>query len=41
MPVIPSLIIVGIIWGWIYNPVFGAANKILKMIGLGALSRGC
>jgi raffinose/stachyose/melibiose transport system permease protein len=40
MPVIPSLIIVGIIWGWIYNPVFGAANKILKMIGLGALSRG-
>jgi len=40
MPVILSPVIVGIIWGWIYNPVFGMLNRILKVIGLGFLSRG-
>jgi ABC-type sugar transport system permease subunit len=40
MPVIPSLVIVGIIWGWIYNPVFGVINKILELIGLETLKKG-
>jgi raffinose/stachyose/melibiose transport system permease protein len=40
MPVIPSLVIVGIIWGWIYNPIFGAINKFLELVGLSFLKRG-
>ena len=40
MPVILSSVVVGIIWGWVYNPIFGMLNKILDNIGLGAFSRG-
>jgi raffinose/stachyose/melibiose transport system permease protein len=31
------LVVAGIIWGWIYNPVFGLLNWLLDLIGLGAL----
>jgi raffinose/stachyose/melibiose transport system permease protein len=40
MPVMLSPVVVGIIWGWVYNPIYGMLNKILDAVGLGALSRG-
>ncbi len=32
------LVVAGIIWGWIYNPLFGLLNYGLDMIGLGNLA---
>lgn len=29
------LVVSGIIWGWIYNPIFGLLNWLLKSVGLG------
>jgi ABC-type sugar transport system permease subunit len=40
MPVVLSQVVVSIIWGWVYNPIFGMLNRVLKAIGLGFLSRG-
>lgn len=40
LPYVLSGVVVGMIWGWIYNPLFGLLNFILKSIGLGSLSRG-
>lgn len=40
LPYVLSGVVVGMIWGWIYNPMFGLLNFLLKSIGLGALSRG-
>ncbi len=40
MPVMLSPVVVSIIWGWVYNPIFGMLNRILEAIGLGFLSRG-
>lgn len=40
MPVVLSSVIVAIIWGWIYHPIFGILNRGLQLIGLGALARG-
>lgn len=39
MPSVLSTMVVGIIWGWIYNPVFGLLNEVLKKIGLETLTR--
>jgi raffinose/stachyose/melibiose transport system permease protein len=38
MPVIVSLVAVGIIWNWIYHPEFGVINEFLRAIGLGQLA---
>lgn len=40
MPVMLSPVVVGIIWGWVYNPIYGMLNKILDAVGLDNLSRG-
>ncbi len=40
MPVVLSPVVVGIIWGWIYSPLFGILNRGLVAIGLGSLARG-
>ena len=32
------LVVAGIIWGWIYNPLFGLLNYALDGVGLGGLS---
>jgi raffinose/stachyose/melibiose transport system permease protein len=40
MPVMLSPVVVGIIWGWVYNPIYGMLNKVLDGVGLGGLSRG-
>ena len=39
MPIVLSSMIVGIIWGWIYNPVFGILNEFLRGVGLDSLAR--
>jgi raffinose/stachyose/melibiose transport system permease protein len=39
MPVIVSLVAVGIIWNWIYHPDFGIVNDILRTVGLGSLAQ--
>jgi ABC-type sugar transport system permease subunit len=38
-PVLMSYIVVGIIWVWIYNYDWGAANAILRAVGLDRLAR--
>lgn len=40
LPYILSGVMIGVIWGWIYNPVFGVLNYVLRSIGLGALATG-
>ena len=40
MPVVLSPVVVAIIWGWVYNPIYGMLNRVLDSIGLDALSRG-
>lgn len=32
------LVVAGIIWGWIYNPLFGLLNYGLDLLGLGSLA---
>lgn len=39
LPQVLSSVTVAIIWGWIYNPAFGAANSALEIIGLGFLKQ--
>src|SRR5271157_4244650 len=40
MPVVLSPVVVGIIWGWIYSPIFGILNRMLEAIGFGSVARG-
>ncbi len=40
LPVVVSPVIIGVIWGWIYNPLFGILNTSLRRIGLGNLAKG-
>jgi raffinose/stachyose/melibiose transport system permease protein len=40
LPYVLSGVMIGVIWGWIYNPIFGVLNYILRSIGLGALATG-
>lgn len=39
LPVILSMVVVGLLWSWIYNWDFGLANSILTALGLGALKQ--
>ena len=38
-PVLMSYIVVGILWVWIYNYDWGAANSLLRALGLGGWAR--
>lgn len=40
MPVVLATVVVGIIWGWIYHPMFGPINVALRAVGLGSIARG-
>lgn len=40
LPMVLSPVVVGVIWGWIYNPLFGILNRGLRSIGLGAIAMG-
>ncbi len=39
LPATVPLVVSGIIWGWIYNPIFGLLNQTLSAIGLELLTR--
>src|SRR5699024_4259137 len=34
LPMVISTVVVGLIWGYIYNPDFGIINSVLRAIGL-------
>ena len=34
MPNVVSLVAVGIVWGWIYNPEFGILGRMLNALGM-------
>jgi raffinose/stachyose/melibiose transport system permease protein len=40
LPLVVSPVVVGVVWGWIYNPLFGILNSGLKLAGLGFLATG-
>jgi len=40
IPVTIPYVVSGIIWTWMYNPVFGTVNFVLQKMGLGFLIRG-
>lgn len=40
MPVVLATVVVGIIWSWIYHPMFGPINVALRAVGLGHIARG-
>jgi ABC-type sugar transport system permease subunit len=40
MPQVLSAVVIGIVWNWIYNPMFGNLNKLLDAVGLQDVSRG-
>jgi ABC-type sugar transport system permease subunit len=37
-PVVLSVSVAGLMWKWMYNPVFGLINPLLKAVGLGELA---
>lgn len=39
MPMVLSTVVVGLIWGYIYNPQFGVVNHVLESIGLESWTR--
>jgi raffinose/stachyose/melibiose transport system permease protein len=39
IPVTMSFVAVGLLWSWIYNPVFGLLNAGLDLVGLGGLKQ--
>ena len=41
VPVTMSFVAVGLLWSWIYNPVFGLLNAGLGLFGLGFLKHSC
>jgi ABC-type sugar transport system permease subunit len=40
LPQVLSSVVIAIVWGWIYNPIFGLLNQSLERVGLGSLTRG-
>ncbi|WP_208589755.1 carbohydrate ABC transporter permease [Gracilibacillus suaedae] len=39
LPMVISTVVVGLIWGYIYNPEFGIVNALLEMLGLESWTR--
>ncbi|MFD0590359.1 carbohydrate ABC transporter permease [Paenibacillus sp. GCM10027627] len=39
MPMVLSTVVVGLIWGYIYQPQFGLVNTLLEMVGLDSWTR--
>ncbi len=39
LPYVMSMVVVGVVWRWIYNPVFGPLNQFLRAVGLENLAR--
>jgi ABC-type sugar transport system permease subunit len=40
IPVVLSDVVVAILWNWIYHPLFGALNYLLRSVGLEEVARG-
>ena len=40
LPQVLSSVVISLVWGWIYNPIFGILNEALDRIGLESISRG-
>lgn len=40
LPFILSEVVIAIIWSWLYHPLWGPVNQLLKSIGLGSVARG-
>ena len=40
MPQVVSAVVIGLVWNWIYNPIFGILNTGLDAVGLENISRG-
>jgi raffinose/stachyose/melibiose transport system permease protein len=40
LPQLMSTVAIGILWAFIFNPTFGALNRTLDLVGLGALGQG-
>jgi ABC-type sugar transport system permease subunit len=40
LPQVVSAVVIGIVWSWIYNPIFGILNTGLDAVGLENISRG-
>lgn len=40
MPQVLSPVVIGIVWGWMYNPLFGIFNVAFERVGLESWSRG-
>ena len=40
LPFVLPLVVVGIVWQWIYHPLFGVLNSVLDAVGLDSVSRG-
>ena len=40
LPQVLSSVVIALVWGWIYNPIFGILNEGLDAVGLENLSRG-
>ena len=38
-PMVLSPVIIGVLWGYIYNPSFGLLNSLLKFVGLGSFAQ--
>lgn len=39
IPYVMPMVVVGVVWRWIYNPVFGPLNEALRLSGLGELAK--
>ena len=39
MPAVLPLVSIASIWGWLYNPQYGAINEFLRVVGLDALAQ--
>jgi raffinose/stachyose/melibiose transport system permease protein len=39
LPQVLPAVVAGVVWGWILHPEYGAANALLRAIGLGALAQ--
>jgi raffinose/stachyose/melibiose transport system permease protein len=37
LPVVLSAVAVGVVWSWMYNPVFGVVNGLLGAVGIGPI----
>jgi len=40
LPYVLPGVAIGIVWGWIYDPVNGLLNEVLRAVGLGDLAKG-